>query len=479
MDQEKDQFQEFEKMIDEISELLTKFDEQLQQNLKVAMIVGSTGNGKSTVFNFLSGFEFQINQEEKKKIKYLALKNPNEKYASHMASGSKPITQVPQYFFNKNNNYLLIDFPGFTDPGGLIKLSYISILFNRIVLKTPIRLITVLKTPDGDLPNRQQELNDFIKRCFAQDIKQFSQVTLILNQYMDDLEDKDLIDLVKNQFYEISQNQDIYENIAVIRKIRNDDDLERKLNEQKRQEIWKVIENSNPIRFKSTQFDKQDELAKLINQKLDQIMQNLVAVISKQVDNSLNKLSKQTIEDLYQQFYNIELLEKKQSRSTIFSITNELLETMQEIAKTLGWENNQKNEITTFLKIFKFISLEEDVIQINEYLNKNRQVIQGKLIIQQKTIFNRILAIAKKNDEDEINQEKQRQQNLNEKRLEEKRQRDQEAKDARQRDQEARQREQEAESARQRNQEAEAARLRNQAAQVKQNTQNKSTCKIM
>ncbi|CAD8191406.1 unnamed protein product [Paramecium pentaurelia] len=292
MIQENDQYKVYEKMIDKISELLTRFDEQIQQNLKVAMLVGSTANGKSTLFNFLSGFEFSITKKDNIKTKQLTLKYPDEKYASDMAPGIRSVTKEPHYYFNKDNNYLLIDFPGFNDTDGAMQQTFISILFKRIVIKTLIRIIFVVNSLDGNLPNQGLEFYDFISRCFAQHIQEFSQVTIILNQFMDNLDDQDLIDDVKNQMKDISDN--VNENIEVVGKIKEDSDLETKFNNQKRQEIW------NPI-----QFEKQTELSRLIYEKCHQIIQNLVDEISKKINNSLNNLSQKSKQKLYKIFYNI------------------------------------------------------------------------------------------------------------------------------------------------------------------------------
>lgn len=35
-----------------------------------------------------------------------------------MANGVKSVTKEPHYYYNKNNNCLLIDFPGFNDTEG-------------------------------------------------------------------------------------------------------------------------------------------------------------------------------------------------------------------------------------------------------------------------------------------------------------------------------------------------------------------------
>ncbi|CAK84043.1 unnamed protein product (macronuclear) [Paramecium tetraurelia] len=410
MIQENDQYQIYEKMIDRISELLITFDKQLSQNLTVAMLVGYTANGKSTLFNFLSGFEFQIKQEENKKSKFLALKYPNQKYASDMANGVKSVTKEPHYYYNKNNNCLLIDFPGFNDTEGAMSQSFISILFNRLVIKTPIRIINVIKTTDGILPNRATEIQSFIARCFGQKTSDFSSVTLVLNQYMDDLNDKDLIVDVKYQLSEFQETAN--ENIAVIRKIKDDRDLEMIFNQANRKQIWKVIEKSNPIKFKPTQFQKQAELANLIHNKCNSIMQNLVSEICWHIDNFLNNLNQQSIEALYEKFYIIELLIKKQLHLNAFSWHLELLDQMQEIAAILGWKNNQKIEIDIFLKIFKFVSQEEDIIQIKDFLKINSQLLQNNLIIQKQTIMNRMLAIEKKQLQDQKERQKIQNENL-------------------------------------------------------------------
>lgn len=59
---------EYEAIVDKTRRILELFDKNLHQNIKVALLVGTTGSGKSTLFNLLSGFKFKFGNEENKKI---------------------------------------------------------------------------------------------------------------------------------------------------------------------------------------------------------------------------------------------------------------------------------------------------------------------------------------------------------------------------------------------------------------------------
>lgn len=51
-------------LIENINKFLDEFESRLKKDLQVILLIGMTGAGKSTIFNFLVGAEFQLIEKD-------------------------------------------------------------------------------------------------------------------------------------------------------------------------------------------------------------------------------------------------------------------------------------------------------------------------------------------------------------------------------------------------------------------------------
>ncbi|CAD8102826.1 unnamed protein product [Paramecium sonneborni] len=262
--------------------------------------------------------------------------------------------------------------------------SLIQILFNRIVTQTSIKIVYVVKQSDDELSGRGRELQKFISQCFGQQNQDFTQITLLLNSYMGDLEDEELASSVRLQLQEIYEKPN--EKIIVVRKIKSDQELKEYFSKAKRDELWKSIETSYTIKFKPAQFQRHGEIATFINSRCFSFTNKLVSEICQSLDKQIEKLDKEKMKTLLFHFMEIGLLIEMDMNQNVYGWYEKLINISQQITELLGCQNNIKKEISTFLKIFKFLSQEEDIIETKVVLRENSELIKNQLITQEKTI---------------------------------------------------------------------------------------------
>ncbi|CAD8102816.1 unnamed protein product [Paramecium sonneborni] len=402
------------RVIDRINDLLSIFEEQQknQKRFQVTMLVGATGNGKSTIFNFLSSFELQT-QKEGKQSK-LILKNPEEAGTSPMKAGIKSITKEPYYYFKKENNHLLIDFPGFQDTEGVMQQRIIQILFNRIVIKTQIKIIYVIKQSDDDLYGRGGELWNFINNCFAQNsTKEFQKIILLLNCYMEQLEDNELIASIQNQLK--SKVKQPNKRIIVIRKVKSDEDVQEYLSQKKMEEIWSIIEKSDSIKFKTAQFQKNGEIANFINLRCNQFTNQIISEICMALDEKIKYINILKLKTLLEYFIEIKLLINIGGNQAINNWYNKLIEINIKIAKLLKLNLNFQDQINVFLKIFRFFSQEEDIIDTRAILKDSINQVKNLLVTHEQILKQKLDDIQKKAQDNNLQQLLQLFKEMNEK----------------------------------------------------------------
>ncbi|CAD8181448.1 unnamed protein product [Paramecium pentaurelia] len=105
-------------IIDTIQSLLNLFQQQINNDMKILILVGVTGSGKSTIFNLLCGAKFKLIESEDG-VEELDLEETSSEF-SVMKGGMKSVTKEPNYYFNEEYNHLLIDFPGFQDTNDIL-----------------------------------------------------------------------------------------------------------------------------------------------------------------------------------------------------------------------------------------------------------------------------------------------------------------------------------------------------------------------
>ena len=110
-----------EKFLETLENKITKRLKSIEKLRKkdVILIIGSTGNGKSTFINYLFNckmIELPINYHGKKSIQV----SPSSqiKIKTKIGTSNKSTTLYPEILENKEEDLILIDFPGFEKDKG-------------------------------------------------------------------------------------------------------------------------------------------------------------------------------------------------------------------------------------------------------------------------------------------------------------------------------------------------------------------------
>ncbi|CAK79310.1 unnamed protein product (macronuclear) [Paramecium tetraurelia] len=248
------------KVIDKCQELLSTFSNHAKKNIEIVLLVGTTGAGKFTLFNFLSGADFKIQDRE------LQLKNPSNKF-SEMKGGMSSVTKEPKYYFNSEYNHLLIDFPGFQDTDGELDQLLMELLFQRVVTSMPIKVVYVLKNNESTLPNRGIQIIEFVDQLFKNSNLSVNKFNLLLNCYLEELSDEELIRNIRMELKQANKNNYI-DNILIVRKVMNSEDLNIYFANGKRNEQWSKLEKIKPIQLKPRSIPNTDILSKYLRQQI-------------------------------------------------------------------------------------------------------------------------------------------------------------------------------------------------------------------
>ncbi|CAK79843.1 unnamed protein product (macronuclear) [Paramecium tetraurelia] len=244
--------------------MISLFDECINNHkpsTTITLLVGLTGAGKSTIFNFLCGAEFVYNGRQ------LELKQNSDQF-SIMKGGMVSVTKEPKFYMNNNNKHLLIDFPGFQDTTGNVDQLLFDLLFNKIVSMGEVKIIYVINNPNNNLPTRGTDLQAFISQL---DNPHFN---LLLNCYNDDLDDEELINDIKEQLKQTKFQSNI-DKIIVQRKGKRDN-LDEVFKDNHRQIFWNQIQAMNKVQIKPRNIPKSQLISEfLISEATNKIQENV------------------------------------------------------------------------------------------------------------------------------------------------------------------------------------------------------------
>ncbi|CAD8111198.1 unnamed protein product [Paramecium sonneborni] len=346
-------------IIDRISIQLDYFESKMQQNINVLILVGNTGSGKSTIFNFLCGakFKYVVTEDDE----YLDLAEKSDLY-SEMNSGMKSVTKEPKYYYNEAFNHLLIDFPGFHDTNGEIDQLIIQMIFYKFITKSNVKIAYVITHPQNNFLERGQGLQQFINSVFKEGNIEISKLALILNSYQQNQSDKKLILLVQKQLQDLQDDKyDKHEWISVIRKIQSEEQLNKVFSDENREKLWLELITVNEIQFQPQVLPYSDKISTYITEKSNQILTQ----ICQQMDFNLT-LKQKDLND--EQFILLQSLIN--SIQHILSSTPEYIEdwfnkfinVSLELSQTFHFENDITENSSNFLKIFNFFSFFSEFI---------------------------------------------------------------------------------------------------------------------
>ncbi|CAK90468.1 unnamed protein product (macronuclear) [Paramecium tetraurelia] len=375
--------------IDRISLQLDQFEYKMKSNLQVLILVGDTGSGKSTIFNFLCGakFKYVINDDEE----YLDLADKSDQY-SEMSSGMKSVTKEPKYFYNETFNHLLIDFPGFHDTSGEISQLIIQMIFYKFITKSNVKIAYVLFHPQTNFISRGIALQQFIKTVFKEKNLEISKLALILNHFNENMKEEKLIINVQKQLKEVETVK--HEWISVIRRINSPEKLNEVFSEENREKLWFELITVNEIPFQPQFLPYSDRISTYITEKsnliLNLIFQKLKEINDEQfillqsligsIQHILSTTPEHT-EDWFNKFINVSL----------------------ELSQTFHFENDIHEKSQNFLKIFNFFSF------FSEFISGYSTFEKHCLQVQQKCSYF-LETLQKKIELQRVNEEKLREQ---------------------------------------------------------------------
>ncbi|CAD8101326.1 unnamed protein product [Paramecium sonneborni] len=359
------------KIIDKFQNNIEKFQKNHKEKMHLVLLIGSTGCGKSTIFNFLVGGDFYINNKE------LKIKNPQNHF-SKMNGGMISVTKEPNFYLNTQNNHLIIDFPGFNDTNGELDQLLFQLLFYKIVSTSPIKVIYAAKNPENNLINRGNDLQEFVRQLNQQVNVSFQKFNLFLNCYLEDLSDKELEINVRKDLHSVKLSQ-LVEQIFVLRKAKTEEDVSQIFNDQQRQKLWKLIESMNSFKIQPIKLPKTEIISEYLRTKTFSTIAMYGNMLCDVFDKNYLKLSNTKSHQTLVQMNNLLSFIKIQNNQDPLSWYLNFISICQQLATNLNAQNDIMTSSNNFKKIFSFFSQFSNLISGYDELKISKQIAENQL----------------------------------------------------------------------------------------------------
>ncbi|CAK89860.1 unnamed protein product (macronuclear) [Paramecium tetraurelia] len=376
------------KLIEKFQRLMDQFNKNKKRNISVVLLVGVTGSGKSTIFNFLSGADFIIDENNE-----LVIKNPSNKF-SKMIGGMNSVTKEPNFYHNTQNNHLIVDFPGFQDTNGEWDQLLFELLFYKIVTSGPIKIIYVIKTPENSLPNRGSDLQEFIKQVFLKGNVNIQQFNLLLNCYLEDLQEEQLRNKIKDDLKYVNLSQQI-DKILIVRKAKKNDQLNQIFNHQQRQILWQQIEQMQAIKILPQKLPKSEIISDYLRSTTLQTIEKYGNVLCDLFDNSFTTLSESQSQKTQQQMQKLLQVIKIDNNESPLNWYTNFISICEELTKNLPAKSNILNSNNNFKEIFVYFSQFSDLIKGYDEMTIMKSIAQDQLKKVEEIIYTRLKFLEK------------------------------------------------------------------------------------
>ncbi|CAD8152030.1 unnamed protein product [Paramecium octaurelia] len=371
-------------LIGKFQKLIAQFDDNnKKRNISVVLLVGLTGSGKSTIFNFLSGADFTIDEN-----KELLIKNPSNRY-SKMIGGMNSITKEPNFYHNYENNHLIIDFPGFQDTSGDWDRLLFELLFHKIATSGPIKIIYVIKNPENNLPNRGSDLQEFIKQVFLKGNDNIQKFNLLLNCYLEDLSEEKLQNKIKDDLNSVNLSQQI-DKILVVRKAKKIDQLQLIFNDQQRQILLQQIKQMQPITIQPQKLPKSEIISDYLRTTTLKTIEKYGNILCDVFDNSYTKLSESQSKKTEQEMQQLLQVIKKDNQESPLNWYINFISICEELAQNLSSKCDIMNSSNNFKEIFVYFSQFSDLIKGYEEMTIMKSIAKDQLRKIEKIISTRL-----------------------------------------------------------------------------------------
>ncbi|CAD8125533.1 unnamed protein product [Paramecium sonneborni] len=369
---------ELEQIINRVNDQLKEAKNFLKAKPNIILLVGTTGSGKSTIYNWLIDAKFSLEKENYSK---LLRASHATKEISKMSDKTVSETKFIKYDYVEDLNHVIIDFPGFQDTNGQKDDLQTDLVLYQLSQNTPIQIIYVLEQQGNQISNRASDLQKFVQSVnFSENIQ--SQVSIILNKYNEDLSNIEL----KNCFIEQLKACEIFQekqpqNIFTIKKINSEERLKNEFSVQNREAFIDFVKQTQKINLKEKILTNTEIISQYINGK-----KNLIQVSFQQMRKQLVQMMKDNFDQFEIAFNNNQIQKEINSLKNDFYFTQatlfETIDKILNISKEI-WNKLQKNyqilfdfeEYSKFKKVFECFFPFQNQISSYDECNKMKNIL--------------------------------------------------------------------------------------------------------